>query len=152
MLIIFVFPLFHFLYRFNVFRVVGLPKSGFKKILYFIYLLLECFEIPLSFLYDSPSHSLFLLHEKGIGEILNPSIIFFPTEHVRSWHSIIINFITSIYFIITPIIYTISQKSLEEDIKELNLLRLTLGFQTAFYVFSIIVNVFCLIGLICIII
>jgi hypothetical protein len=133
--------------RFNIIRVLILPNTFFQKFLYFFYVIIECiFELPLSFLYESPGHSLFLLHEKGIGEILNPSIIFFPTEHILSWYSILINFVSSIYFMISPIIYIVLQTP--ESDESFDNFQNSIGFQNAFYVLAIVLNLFCLIFLV----
>lgn len=155
--IFFLFRFFPFFYRFNIIRVISLTKTTYRKFFYIFYFLFECLiEMPIPYLYESPGHSLFLLHEKGIGEILNPSIIFFPTEHLLSLYTLLTSFITSIFFIFSPIIIILSQ-NIKETTKEANgdtdvfnidNLESSMGFMTAFYVMGIIINIFCLIFLI----
>lgn len=81
-------------------NVLSLTNKLGNKIYYFLILLFECyFDLPLTFLYNSNRHSLFLLEQDGVEQILNPWLIFFPTNYLTSFISLFKNTVISGYFI-----------------------------------------------------
>lgn len=97
-LLIIILPLLP-LFRYSS-KVLKLENKLGNKIFYFIILLIECmFDLPLTFLYSSNRHSLFLLEQEGFEQIINPWLIFFPTDYITSFICIFKNALISGYFI-----------------------------------------------------
>ena len=101
-LIIFLLPTFHFFTR-GIYILVH-HKGYLYKVYIFIILCIEIyFNIPLTFLYEENYYSIFYFKQQGIEILLNPTLIFFPTDYMLSSFEIIRNLIESIYFFILTI-------------------------------------------------
>lgn len=98
-LIIFLIPMIHFFTR--GISILKIQNGCLRKVYYVIFLLEEIeFQIPLTFLYSENFHSIFLYGEDGVGKLLNPWLIFFPSEYIISFIECFRQFIDSIYFFI----------------------------------------------------
>ena len=104
-LIIFLLPTFHFFTR-GIYILVH-HKGFLYKIYIFIILCIEIyFNLPLTFLYEENYYSIFYFKQQGIEILLNPTLIFFPTDYILSYFEIIRNIIESVYFfILTVVLY-----------------------------------------------
>jgi len=104
-LIIFLLPTFHFFTR-GIYILVH-HKGCLYKIYIFIILCIEIyFNLPLTFLYEENYYSIFYFRQQGIEILLNPTLIFFPTDYILSYFEIIRNIIESVYFfILTVVLY-----------------------------------------------
>ena len=102
-LIIFLLPTFHFFTR--GFYILVHHRGYLYKVYIFIILCIEIyFNLPLTFLYEENYYSIFYFKQQGIEILLNPSLIFFPTDYILSNFEIIRNIIESVYFFILTIV------------------------------------------------
>ena len=119
-LIIFLLPTFHFFTR-GIYILVH-HKGFLYKIYIFIILCIEIyFNLPLTFLYEENYYSIFYFKQQGIEILLNPTLIFFPTDYILSFFEIIRNIIESCYFFILTVV-------LYNRIKDNNYQQFTLNF------------------------
>jgi len=140
LILILVLPLIPFVRHLR--KVLNLSHNSLNKISYFIFLLIECiFEIPLTFLYNSNRHSLFLIDQTGVEKVLNPWLIFFPTDYITSFICILKNLLVSGYFIFISMY-----------IKILNNTSSLLDFSTIFKISVLGFNIINLIGVVLILI
>jgi len=80
-------------------RIIILQQFFLGKFFVGLFNLIEAiFNIPLTFLYETNLYSIFLYEEKGIKQLLNPWLIFFPTEYMLSVFELIRNTIEPAYF------------------------------------------------------
>lgn len=90
-------PMYHF---FDVgIKIIIIQKSFFTKFYTLIIVILELlFNLPLTICYSENFYSIYLFEEYGIGKLINPWLVFFPTKFNKSVFEIIRNFIVPIYF------------------------------------------------------
>ncbi len=98
-LILFLLPFINF---FSVgIMIIMIQKSTVSKIYAFFLSLFEIiFQFPLTFMYSSNLHSVFLFEQRGLEQILCPWLIFFPSDYIISIYEIIRQLIESIFFFI----------------------------------------------------
>ena len=102
-LIIFLLPTFHFFTR-GIYILVH-HKGYLYKVYIFIILCIEIyFNLPLTFLYEENYYSIFYFKQQGIEILINPTLIFFPTDYILSYFEIIRNIVESVYFFILTIV------------------------------------------------
>jgi len=98
LIIIIVLPLIIFF--FHIRRLLNLANKVGTKIRYLILLLIEStLDLPLTFFYNSNKHSIFLLEQDGPELVLDPWLIFFPSNYIKSPLGLGKNIIISGYFI-----------------------------------------------------
>jgi len=96
-------------FGFYLCEVLCLTNKFLSKIYYGFLLLIESvLDFPLTFLYNSNRHSIFLLLQDGPEQILNPWLIFFPTNYIISPISLVKNILISSYFIFVTIFIKIN--------------------------------------------
>lgn len=99
-IILFVIPLYNMFFGSGM-KIVAVKKYFFGRTKVLVLLLIEImFNFPLTFLYDNNLFSIFLFEEKGIKQLLNPWLVFFPTEYSFSVFEILRNFLDPVYFLI----------------------------------------------------
>lgn len=126
-----------FKYLFKILSLVD--KLG--KLFYMIFLLIETiFELPLTFLYKSNSHSVYLVEQEGKEQIINPSLIFYPTEYVISFINLFKNFFVSGFYIFLASYAKDSSKQISKNAEFLNVFKSCI---VAFNLINII-GVFCI--------
>lgn len=98
-LIIFLLPFINF---FSVgIMVIMIQKSVISKIYVLFLSLFEIlFQFPLTFMYRSNLHSVFLFEQRGLEQLLCPWLIFFPSDYILSVYEIIRQLIESIFFFV----------------------------------------------------
>jgi len=102
-LILIILPLFH-LFTTGI-GIIGVHESFFGKLWAVMILLIEIIlNIPLTFLYESNMYSIYLFEEKKYKQLLNPWLVFFPTEYTESKYEIVRNFIHPGFFFLFGII------------------------------------------------
>lgn len=80
-------------------KIIAVHDSFFGRMLAVILLLIETIlNVPLTFLYPNNIYSIFLFQERGIEQLINPWLIFFPTVYTKSIFEIIRNFIEPGFF------------------------------------------------------
>jgi hypothetical protein len=66
-------------------KIILLHESFLSKVFITIYLTIETFlNLPMTFLYSNSTYSIFLFEERGIEQLLSPTMIFFPTTYSMS--------------------------------------------------------------------
>lgn len=96
-LAIFILPFFSFLK--SITKMLYLTSKFTDKILYVIFGLIETIvEIPLTIFYKSYRHSIYLIDQEGPEQLINPWLIFFPTDYLSSFLNIFKNILVSGYF------------------------------------------------------
>lgn len=102
-LIIFLLPLVNFFI--TGISIISIQKGIVLKIYVLILVLIEIiFQLPLTFLYTNNLHSLFLFDQRGIEQILNPWVIFFPSDYLLSFFENIRQIVDSVYFFVFGLI------------------------------------------------
>jgi hypothetical protein len=97
-MIIMLFPLYHFIA--TGIKIVSLHTSVVGKIFVTILLWIEIItNFPLTFCYENNLYSIFLFEERGITQLLNSWIVFFPSNYIVSVFEIIRNFIEPSFFL-----------------------------------------------------
>lgn len=87
------------------FEVVSIHRGFFAKCYSLVLVLIELnLEFPLTFLYDSNLYSLFLFEQRGLEQLINPWLIFFPSDYILSIFQITRNYVDPLFFLIVGFI------------------------------------------------
>jgi hypothetical protein len=95
--IMIIFPLINLLNR--GMKIILLNDSFFSKFFTTLYLIIETFiNLPMTFLYSNTTYSIFLFEERGVEQLLSPTMIFFPTTYSMSNIELIRHLIEPAFF------------------------------------------------------
>jgi hypothetical protein len=80
-------------------KIIVLCESFISKCFTTIYLVIETFlNLPMTFLYSNTTYSIFLFEERGVEQLLSPTMIFFPTTYSMSNIELIRHLIEPAFF------------------------------------------------------
>jgi hypothetical protein len=96
--IMIIFPLINILNR--GMKIILLNESFLSKFFTTLYLIIETFlNLPMTFLYSNTTYSIYLFEERGVEQLLSPTMIFFPTSYTMSNIELIRHLIEPAFFL-----------------------------------------------------